>query len=119
MSLNRLDVVTVNCSNRKVTAGTTFTVGEFANAVAGLIQKSSGAPYQEWANEGVDCSVLQPGSENWVKGKVRVSLEFIPDKAEEVEEEEAVLEIKDTKVAQNLLPSSPLADLREKLSIQQ
>jgi hypothetical protein len=37
----------------------------------------------DWINNGVDCQILKP-SKNWQKGKLRmkVSLEFCPDKPE-------------------------------------
>jgi KGK domain len=113
MSLNRFDVVSLISEIKKVTPGPTFTVGEFANAIGAFIQhKTNVPPYQEWVKDGVDCCVLQPGSENWVRGKVRISLEFIP---EEIEEE---VEVQELKVAQGLLPTSLLGDLRENLNIE-
>jgi KGK domain len=117
MSLDRYDVVSLISEIKKVTPGATFTVGEFANAIGGFIQhKTNVPPYQEWAKDGVDCCVLQPGSENWVKGKVRISLEFIPEEIEKEEIEE--VEVQDIKIAQVLLPASPLDDLRKNLSVE-
>jgi KGK domain len=31
-------------------------------------------------DEGIECELLQPGSQGWQKGKVKVCIEFIPDK---------------------------------------
>jgi KGK domain len=83
MSLSRFDVVSVTCPGNKVTPGTTFTVGEFANVIGGFIQQVMKISPQGWSKDGVECCVLQPGSEKWVKGKVKISLEFIPDEIEE------------------------------------
>ena len=83
MSLSRFDVVSVTCPDKKVTPGTTFTVGEFANIVGGFIQQATKISHQGWSRDGIECCVLQPGSEKWVKGKVKISLEFIPDEIEE------------------------------------
>lgn len=116
MSLNRFDVVSILAPAKKVTPGETFTVGEFANVIGSLIQNRTTAPHLECCKDGIECCVLQPGSENWVKGKVRASLEFIPDEIEE--EDEGAPEIQGAKVDQVLLPSSPLSDLREKLNIE-
>jgi hypothetical protein len=30
-------------------------------------------------SEGVKCELLQPGSQGWQKGKIRIQIEFIPD----------------------------------------
>jgi hypothetical protein len=114
MNLDRFDVVSLIEASRKITPGTTFTVCEFTNVVGSFLQRANNN-YQEWIKDGVNCCVLQPGSENWVKGKVRVSLEFIPEPPEEYIEE---VDIQDVKTAQSLLPASPLDDLRENLSIE-
>lgn len=30
-------------------------------------------------NDGVECELLQPGSQGWKKGKVKIHIEFIPE----------------------------------------
>jgi KGK domain len=85
MHLDRFDVVSLMVSSKKVTAGTTFMVGEFANTIGELIKQKTSAPHEEWARDGIECLVLQPGS-GWAKGRVRISLEFIPEVEEEEEE---------------------------------
>ncbi len=90
---------------------------EFTRAVGTFLPcQRNIAQTTEWVKDGIDCVVLQPGCENWVKGKVRISLEFIPEEIEEEEIEE--VEVQDVKVAQALLPASPLDDLREKLNVE-
>lgn len=52
-----------------------------------------------WLTDGVECEVLRVGG-GWLKGRMRLSLEFIPD----------------TEESENLvLPQSPLDDLRAEL----
>lgn len=31
-------------------------------------------------DDGVECELLQPGSQEWQKGKLKICIEFIPDK---------------------------------------
>ncbi|MBE9209347.1 KGK domain protein [Nostoc sp. LEGE 06077] len=52
--------------------------------------------YQKWFTEGIDCEILKLNAKAWQAGKLRikVTLEFIPDKPEITE------------------PESPLDDLR-------
>ncbi|MDJ0733939.1 MAG: KGK domain-containing protein [Nostocaceae cyanobacterium] len=42
--------------------------------------------YENWFNDGVDCELLRLGAQQWKQGKLRinfnVSLEFVPDEAE-------------------------------------
>ncbi|MBW4533407.1 MAG: KGK family protein [Pleurocapsa minor HA4230-MV1] len=37
----------------------------------------------QWTNEGVPCKILSP-NQNWQKGKIRICLQFIPDRSESV-----------------------------------
>jgi KGK domain len=34
---------------------------------------------QSLINEGVECELLQPGSQGWKKGKIKIRFEFVPD----------------------------------------
>ncbi|WP_324281701.1 KGK domain-containing protein [Cyanobacterium aponinum UTEX 3221] len=57
----------------------TFTVEEFKTRLkdsSGVNDKS-----QEWFNNGVNAEVMT-GGKPWRKGKVRLSIEFIPDESE-------------------------------------
>lgn len=87
MNLDRFDAVTLMVGNKRITGGTTFTVNEFTGVIGEFIKQKTSAPYQEWIKDGVDCLVLQPGKDGWVKGKVRISLEFMPEEEELGEEE--------------------------------
>jgi KGK domain len=116
MNLDRNNVVSLLDQKKKVTSGKTFTIIEFANTIGGLIQKTNNYS-QEWSTEGVECCVLQPGAEGWVKGKVRISLEFIPEEDEDEEEEEIEeVEVQDIKVDQGLLTASPLDNLHQEFT---
>lgn len=66
---------------------------------------------ERWLSKGVEAEVLQT-EKGWRTGKVRVSIEFIPD---EEEEEEVEVEVSDEASPQKALPPSPLDDLRQKL----
>lgn len=48
---------------------------------------SNSEPYTSFFTGGIDCEILQIGSQGWKKGKVRfkISVEFIPDEPESVE----------------------------------
>ena len=43
--------------------------------------------YYKWFTKGIDCEILQLGSESWEKGrlKINISVEFIPDEVEKTE----------------------------------
>ncbi len=58
----------------------------------------------DWCNEGMKCEVLTCDGKGWQTGKVRLTLEFIPDEPE-VEEISASNQLS--------LPPSPLDDLRQ------
>lgn len=88
MNLDRNDVVTLTVGSSKITDGKTFAVCEFKAVINAFVKQKTNTPPQEWTQDGVECLILQPGSNGWVKGKVRISLEFIPEEAEEELEEE-------------------------------
>ena len=62
-----------------------------------------------WVHDGIPGSVLFTDSDGWRKGKVRITLEFIPDKSDSEQ----------SQTAQPLLPpyESPLDDLRKELDL--
>lgn len=64
-----------------------------------------------WFGNGIDCEILNLGSEQWKKGKVRVkfSVEFYVE-SEETEE------ISNNNNSEYIEPESPLDDLRKKFN---
>ncbi|WP_069791517.1 KGK domain-containing protein [Cyanobacterium sp. IPPAS B-1200] len=84
--LNPDDVVKLkNDDDKWVMSHTTFTISDFSKTLL----EDYNDDYGQWA-KGVEDEVLVPGK-SWRKGKVRVTLEFIPD-----------------------VPKSPLDDFRNK-----
>jgi hypothetical protein len=65
-----------------------------------LEQEDYYKPYKKWIDEGLECEVLNLGANPWKKGKVRVkvTVEFCPDKPEITE------------------PESPLDDIRREIN---
>jgi len=61
---------------------------------------------KDWLGEGLDCEILKIGAKGWQKGKIkiRVSVEFCPDKPE-IEEAPEITE-----------PESPLDDIRRMIN---
>ncbi|HIK27971.1 MAG: hypothetical protein N3E45_17070 [Oscillatoriaceae bacterium SKW80] len=66
---------------------------------------------KQWLFLGVEAQVLQSGKE-WRRGKLCVSIQFIPDDDDDYEEEEEE-EVEES--APKALPPSPLDDLRQQL----
>ncbi|WP_201788381.1 KGK domain-containing protein [Trichormus sp. NMC-1] len=100
------DVVTVPKQKSPLNASS-FKVSEMSAYLAGLLVTYIRKDLTGWDSPGIECEVLQVSGGGWRKGKVRVSLDFIPDEPEE-EPQEAVL----------LPPAkekSPLDDLRAEL----
>jgi hypothetical protein len=60
---------------------------------------------EEWIHEGLDCEILQPHSNDWQKGnlkmKVSISFEFTPESNESTQQQE------------NITPESPLDEIRQ------
>jgi len=83
------DVVTVSNPSVHITIPhPTFRVSELAASLLFRLVSDSG-PHKEWATGGVKAEVLT-GSQDWRKGKVRLTVEFIPDDPAESEEEPTV-----------------------------
>jgi hypothetical protein len=74
MNLDRDDVVSTGLDESFVEAST-FTVEE---ALIHLVSRLDNY-HVAWAKEGVECRVLNSLRGGWIKGKVRISLEFTPD----------------------------------------
>jgi hypothetical protein len=119
VELSLFDVVSMD-KDRSPIPATTFKVIEATSSIANRVKLDTNGKnmlssecIKGWGWQGVDCQVLQMDGEGWKKGKIRLSLFFIPDEEEEEEEE-----IQDAKVAQGSSPVSPLDDLREKLNVE-
>ncbi len=120
VKLDLLDVVSVPETKRLIDAST-FKVIEMSVRLArmsehlrkGLFGEFNDQLLKEWSDTGVECEVLKMDGRSWQKGKVRISLEFIPD-----EEDEEILEtnLEEESIA-NKLPGSRLDDLRTQLKI--
>ncbi len=71
-------------SGRILMANPTFKVSEFLDALAQLISEQEG----EWSDEregwfteqGQTCEVLRFGNQGWQRGRVRIRLEFCPER---------------------------------------
>ncbi|MBW4667215.1 MAG: hypothetical protein KME60_07170 [Cyanomargarita calcarea GSE-NOS-MK-12-04C] len=92
IGLNLFDVVSVD-KTKSLVSSTTFKVIEATVNTANRLRDSYGRSQfdsdtiNEWGFKGVDCYVLQADGEGWKKGKVRLSLAFIPDETEEIDEQ--------------------------------
>lgn len=72
-------------SGRILMANPTFKVSEFLDALAQLISEQEG----EWSDEregwftdrGQGCEVLRFGNQGWQRGRVRIRLEFCPERS--------------------------------------
>ncbi|MBD2394090.1 hypothetical protein H6G11_07445 [Cyanobacterium aponinum FACHB-4101] len=65
--------------SRWVMKQTTFTVNDFISTLSNCY--ISETETKEWCNNGVEAEVLVVGK-HWRKGKIRLSIEFIPDESE-------------------------------------
>jgi len=80
--LDNGEVLSINESELIYIGHTTFRVGEFAEAVRTKLEATEGWNEQKnawFTDTGVDCEVLRFTSGGWVKGKVRLRLEFSPE----------------------------------------
>ncbi|GAX43432.1 KGK domain family protein [Tolypothrix sp. NIES-4075] len=110
MNLNIDDVVSIE-KHASFLGATTFTVKEASDKLAQFVQDKAGITAEAWKGDGVKCRVLQPGKGGWKEGRVRISLEFIPDE-EEIEEAELVekVELEENAPLKQL---SPLDEFRQ------
>lgn len=74
LELDNTDVVSMT-ANSSFTQTTTFQVTELRSA----IEKHLGN-LRDWFTYGVDCRVLRASGGGWQKGRLRLCLEFIPEK---------------------------------------
>lgn len=113
IGLSGLDVVSIN-KNKSPLNASTFKVNELVVNLANRMSREfQPEVLNEWAWHGVPCEVLLRDGLGWQSGRVKFSLEFIPDPQEEVtqdteDESEKLGELK-------ALPESPLDDLRAEL----
>lgn len=71
----------LSMSKHSMISTDTFKFSQFIKWFTSVFSSSS---MPHWLGEGAECELLQPGSPNgWVKGKIRIRFEFIPDKPEE------------------------------------
>ena len=78
--VNPTDVISVNGNETIAISHKTFRVAEFLQKIfenfAGNNEKG-----KKWCFDGVDCELLTPG-QPWRKGKIKITLEFIPEEPE-------------------------------------
>ena len=89
--LEREDVVSIYSGLILVT-NRTFTVSEFITAMMQMLKKQLGElteGRENWFGEGLDCKILKPGAKTWLRGQVRITLEFCPEKLEIAENPES------------------------------
>ncbi|QDZ39437.1 KGK family protein [Euhalothece natronophila Z-M001] len=89
IQLNRQDVISTQDKQRSL-LNKTFTVEEFLQLLTKIISEKVSSwknpegrekEAKKWTEEGINCKVLSPQS-HWKTGKVRITLEFIPDEPE-------------------------------------
>lgn len=110
------EIISIDKSTKILIPHPTFKVSELIKAVMEFLKsKDNVTSYDwteekaKWAGDGVRAEVLKYGAKGWQKGKVRLTIEFIPD---EPETEEAPASDR----AESNQPESPLDDLRKILN---
>ncbi|WP_363268793.1 KGK domain-containing protein [Okeania sp. SIO2B3] len=83
---------------------TTFQVSELVQKLTERISSKENLIFN-----GFDCQVLRLGSGGWVKGKIKLALEFYPD-------EQEASQMSEKQLSKNSKSESPLDDLREKFN---
>ncbi|GAB4305366.1 KGK domain-containing protein [Cyanobacterium aponinum UTEX 3222] len=79
--LNRDDVIKLKNEKQKLpNSHTLFTVKDCTYGITNSLQTGS-SEIEEWSKNGVEAEVLVVGK-HWRKGKIRLSIEFIPDESE-------------------------------------
>lgn len=110
-NLEREDVVSVY-AGQILLNNRTFVVNELIIALMQIVKEKAGNTWIEdkehWFREGVDCKILKPGAKNWSRGKVRFTLEFIPENL-------GITEPDDNANLENKKSDSPLDDIRQKM----
>ncbi|MCV3216021.1 hypothetical protein OGM63_21335 [Plectonema radiosum NIES-515] len=111
VNLDKDDVVTVQ-KNLSFLGASTFTVEEAGNKLAEFVENRANIAAQVWKGDGIRCRVLKVGNGQWKEGRVRISLEFIPDEEEIEQEAELIKEIEPEEVVP-LKELSPLDEFRQ------
>jgi hypothetical protein len=83
-ALERLEIVSVESSEKILLKQPTYKVNEFLEELINLIKRYEGftEAKMNWFTEGISCEVLKLDGKGWRKGKIRLALEFCPDEAE-------------------------------------
>lgn len=76
--LDGKEVLSVERQDNILIHHNTYKVKELIDAIGNKIDHHK---RERWCIEGVPCEVLSP-NQSWRKGKVKISLEFIPDEVE-------------------------------------
>ena len=75
------EVITIANKEDNVLIGHhTYQASEFLNRLGEHIDRHK---KEKWIDEGVPCKILSP-NQNWQTGKIKICLQFIPDKVESV-----------------------------------
>lgn len=81
--LNSNDVISINKHEDKIILPhVTFKVNEFVDDLIKKIENNE-EKRGKWSESGVECEILSPNT-GWKKGKIRVTLEFIPEESESI-----------------------------------
>ena len=109
--LEREDVVSVY-SEQILINNRTFILSELIAALMPVV-KGQGKEWTEekekWFDEGIECKILKPGAKNWKRGKVRFTLEFLPEMLE-------VAEMPENSELQANKVDSPLDPIRQMIN---
>ena len=79
--INSNEVISIENPDDNVLLGHhTYKAEEFLNRLGKHIDKHK---KDKWIDKGVPCKMLSP-NQQWQKGKIKICLEFIPDKPESI-----------------------------------
>lgn len=106
--LEQNEIISIQGSERILLNQPTFKTSELIDAIKISWMMNSNDRLKAWFYEGVKCEILTPGK-NWRTGRVRLSLEFLPDEPE-IEETPA------NNGTKNQETESPLDDLRQMMN---
>ncbi len=79
------EVVTVAKEDKFLLPHSTFKVLEYLDELERRLGISKNTVHRKWLEDGVECEVLSPFGD-WRKGKVKIRLEFSPDRSMAVDE---------------------------------
>jgi len=83
--VNANEVISLTKIELALTDGKTFTGEDFSTIASDkLFEGYSSEFIESWCLDGVECEMLSP-NKSWRKGKVKISLEFIPNESDEYE----------------------------------